>query len=197
MLVSEQVPEEHAIPAPRLRLRPLAHEHLAQTLAWVNDPELKRLLDRVDDVPPEEHDRWFQELSRRSDCQYFAIERDDDGRHIGNVWLWAIDVRHRRAEVRILIGERSWTDQGLGTEAITLLSRHAFDQLNLHKLVAYVLAFNPRAKRAFEKAEFTTVAVLRADRWAVDRYVDVFLLERLREDTPHSVSLELKHEPSR
>jgi RimJ/RimL family protein N-acetyltransferase len=73
--------------------------------------------------------------------------------------------------------------RGLGTEAIDLLAQRAFDLMSLHRLYAYVLAVNPRAKRAFEKAGFRAEGLLRADRWTGDGYVDVHVLGRLKEDT--------------
>ena len=170
------------IDGPRVWLRPLGRAHLARTLQWANDPELAALLDRARPVEPEEHQRWFQGLAAREDCRYFAIERAGSGEHIGNVWLWDIVRRHRRAEVRVLIGTPGGENKGLGTEALGLLASYAFSHLDLHKLYAYVLAFNPRAKRAFEKAGYQVEGILRSDRWARDRYVDVYLLGRLRED---------------
>lgn len=165
-----------------IRLRPLERGHLARTRQWMNDPGLMRLLDRIHTVTEAEHELWFQGLATRVDCRYFAIEQCDGGGHIGNVWLWAIDAKHRRAEVRIVIGDASGTDRGLGPEAIRLIAAEAFERIKLHKIFAYVLSLNPRARRAFEKAGFTLAGVLRADRWAGDRYVDVYLLERLCDD---------------
>jgi RimJ/RimL family protein N-acetyltransferase len=82
--------------------------------------------------------------------------------------------------VRIVIGEASAAGRGLGTESIGLLCDYAFQRLNLHKVIAYVLEINPRAKRAFEKAGFTCEGTLKADRWVDDRYTDVHILGRLR-----------------
>jgi RimJ/RimL family protein N-acetyltransferase len=57
---------------------------------------------------------------------------------------------------------------------------YAFERLNLHRVYAYVLAINPRARRAFEKAGFALEGTLREDRWAGDAYTDVYLLGRLK-----------------
>jgi RimJ/RimL family protein N-acetyltransferase len=51
--------------------------------------------------------------------------------------------------------------RGLGTEATALVLRHAFTALRLHRVELSVYAFNPRAKRAYEKAGFRTEGVLR------------------------------------
>lgn len=160
-------------------LRPFDRRHTERTRAWANDAELARLLDRGRPVCDTEHERWFESIQKRDDCVFFAIENNGDGRHIGNVWLWGIDWRHRKAEVRILIGEAGSQGRGQGSEALSLLARYAFERLNLHKLHAFVLGINPRARRAFEKAGFAVEGVLRDDRWADDRYVDVYLLGRL------------------
>ena len=164
----------------KVRLVPIEERHSLATKTWANDPELMLLMNRARPVADDEHEQWFADLARRTDCLYFAIETADHGRHIGNVWLWDIDARHKRAEVRIVLGARESADRGLGSESIGLVTRYAFEQLSLHKVFAQVLATNPRARRAFEKAGFDLEGVLKGDRWAGDAYVDVFVLGRLR-----------------
>lgn len=162
-------------------LRPFERRHLGATRAWANDPQLMRLLDRARPVSEVEHEQWFATLHERTDSLYFAVETTDDAaRHVGNVWLWGIDWRHRRAELRILLGAAADQGRGLGVEAISLLCAYAFERLNLHKVYAYVLGTNPRARAAFEKAGFQLEGTLREDRWAGDAYTDVHLLARLK-----------------
>ena len=164
-----------------ISLLPLQIQHLEHTRSWANDPELMRLLNRTDFVTAAEHEQWFKRLSNRDDCVYFAIETHDGDHHIGNIWLWDIDRRHRRAEIRIVIGERERLGKGLGSEAIGLISDFAFLELNLHKVYAYVLSINPRARAAFEKAGFAVEGVLRQDRWTGDGFTDVLFLGKLNE----------------
>lgn len=160
------------------RLVPLERRHLEATRAWSNDPALAILLDRAWPVSEFEHERWVETLKQR-DRLYFGIERHD-GLHVGNVWLWDIDWRHRKAELRIVIGRDDATGRGIGSEVIDLLVRHAFERLNLHRVYAYVLAINPRARTAFEKAGFVVEGTLKADRWIGDQFTDVFVLGRVR-----------------
>jgi RimJ/RimL family protein N-acetyltransferase len=160
-------------------LQPFERRHLAQTLQWTNDPELARLLDRRNRVTAEEHERWFAALASREDTLYFAIE--DVSGHIGNVWLADIDSRHQKAEVRILLATGA-VNRGCGSGALRLLAHHAFGEMKLHRLYAFVLAFNPRARRAFEKAGFKLDGTLRDDRFDGARFADAFLLSRLEGD---------------
>ena len=143
---------------------------------------MSRLLGRINPVSEQEHERWFTGVVLQPDCLFWAIETIAEGAHIGNVWLWAIDRRHQKAEVRIVIGEGGALNRGLGTEALELAARDAFDAVGLHRVYAYVLDINPRALRAFEKAGFSREGLLRADRWSVDRFIDVHLVARVKAD---------------
>ncbi len=124
--------------------RALDRRHLEQTRIWANDPEIMRLMDRVKPVSAAEHEAWFASLADRDDCLYFAIETTDAQLHVGNVWLFAIERRHRKAELRVVIGEPGARGKGYGSEAIDQLCEHAFAGLGLHRLYAYVLVINPR-----------------------------------------------------
>jgi RimJ/RimL family protein N-acetyltransferase len=160
-------------------LRPFERRHLQRTLAWANDPEFARLLDRPAPIGADEHERWFSSLADRPDTLYLAIELDQEARHVGNVWLADIDRRHRKAEVRVIIGEREHLGRGVGSRALDLMARHAFDRMGLHRVYAYVLAFNPRARLAFEKAGFLLEGTLRDDRWDGTQFTDTFVLGRV------------------
>jgi RimJ/RimL family protein N-acetyltransferase len=158
---------------------PLGRAHLTRTRAWANDPELMRLMDRVQPVSEAEHAAWFDAIGRRDDCAYFAIEIADGGAHVGNVWLWAIDPRHRKGELRVVIGDAAARGQGIGAEAIDLLCRHAFERLGLHRVYAYTLTINPAARRAFERAGFTLEGTLTDDRRTGDSFTDAYLFARV------------------
>jgi RimJ/RimL family protein N-acetyltransferase len=176
--------------AANLTLCPFDQRHADQTRAWVNDCELARWLDRARPVSEADHQRWYTEVMARNDCVFFAIETHPEGRHAGNVWLWNIDSRHRKAEARIVIGPNECQSKGLGSEALGLLANYARDRLNLHRLYAYVLGINPRARRAFEKAGFVLEGVLRQDRWVGDCFADVFFLGNILDSSA------VDHQPS-
>ena len=153
--------------------------HLARTRAWANDPQIMRLMNRERPVSEPAHEAWFESIRERDDCAFFAIETVEPAAHVGNVWLWAIERRHRKAELRIVIGEPSARGKGVGTEAIDLLCRYGFERLDLHRIYAHVLAINPSARRAFERAGFHLEGTLRDDRWTGDGFTDTYLLARV------------------
>jgi RimJ/RimL family protein N-acetyltransferase len=164
-----------------VRLRSFEPEDAERYRVWVNDPEVARLIDRAGQVSRAEHDAWYRALVTSPSATAFAVDRLADGRFIGLAWLYDIHPRHRRAEVRIVIGDRAAWGGGCGTDALRVLARIAFGPLGLEKLWAEVLATNPRAAAAFERAGFSREGLLRADRVQDDRRLDVIRLGRTRD----------------
>ena len=167
---------------PLVTLRAFERQDAETYRGWINDPEVAALVDRAGPVTAEEHARWYEALVGAPDHHVFAVEETDGRAFIGLVWLYGVHARHRRAEVRIVIGERRAWGKGRGTDALRALADVAFDTLGLEKLWADVLATNPRAVSAFERAGFTREGLLRGDRVVSGARVDVVRLGRLRDD---------------
>ena len=164
-----------------VRLRAFEPGDAERYRAWINDPETARLIDRAGPVGKAEHDAWYRSLIASPSAAVFAVDRLADGAFIGVVWLYDIHERHRRAEVRIVIGEKTAWGGGYGPDALRVLTRIAFGARKLDKLWADVLATNPRAARAFERAGFTREGLLAGDRVQGGDRVDVIRLGLLRD----------------
>ena len=164
-----------------VRLRAFELDDAERYRAWINDREVARLIDRDGQVTKVEHEAWYRALVASPSAAVFAIDRLADGTFIGLAWLYDIHARHRRAEVRIVIGDRSAWGGGYGTDALRVLLRIAFGPLQLEKLWADVLATNPRAAAAFESAGFTREGLLAGDRVQDGGRVDVIRLGILRD----------------
>jgi diamine N-acetyltransferase len=163
-----------------VRLRDFEPRDAERYRAWVNDPEIAWLIDRAGPVTPAEHEAWYRALVASPAAAVFAVERLADSQFIGLVWLYEIHPRHRRAEVRIVIGDRTAWGGGYGTDTLRVLIRIAFGSLAIEKLWADVLTTNPRAVRAFERAGFRREGLLVGDRVQGAGRVDVIRLGLLR-----------------
>jgi len=86
------------------------------------------------------------------------------------------------AELQIRIGDAADRGRGVGSEAVGLLLRFAFDDLNLQRVQLHVFADNAAAIRVYEKAGFVREGVLRQAAHIGGKYVDVVLMGILRED---------------
>ena len=134
-------------------LSPISIEDLEKYTEWVNDMELGQFMlfcPQVMDMEKERHAlmRLMQE------DHVFAIVEKDTNKVIGNCGLHGIDNVHRHAELGIFIGEKTFWNQGIGSEASILLLDFGFNILNLHNISLKVFGYNKRAIRSYEKVGF-------------------------------------------
>lgn len=88
-----------------------------------------------------------------------VIALNENRNAIGFVDLQNYDLRHRRAEVGIVILPE-WQCQGLGSEVLSVFSRYAHQHLLIHQLYALVSAANLAAQALFRKAGYKRTATL-------------------------------------
>jgi len=89
-----------------------------------------------------------------ADLFMFMIRTLRDDRLIGEIALDGVQWHHGDTFVGISIGEREYWDKGYGTDAIQVILRYAFEELNLHRVSLNVFTYNQRAIRSYEKAGF-------------------------------------------
>ena len=75
-------------------------------------------------------------------------------RHIGNIKLGPINLRHKVADLGFLIGERREWGKGYATQAIQLLCNYGFVQLGLDKITAGAYQENIGSQKALIKSGF-------------------------------------------
>ena len=71
------------------------------------------------------------------------------------------DVERYSAEIGYWLGEAFW-GRGIVTEALVLVTRHAFDQMNYLRLFALPFADNAGSIRVLEKAGYVREGILRS-----------------------------------
>ncbi len=85
---------------------------------------------------------------------FFSVRTLADDRLIGFVAFEGIDWANRDTFVAIGIGERDLWGKGYGTDAMRLMLRYGFTELNLHRVSLTVFGYNPRAIHSYEKCGF-------------------------------------------
>lgn len=61
--------------------------------------------------------------------------------------------------VSIGIGEADCWGQGYGSDAMRVMQRYAFTELNLQRLTLSVFAYNAHARRSYEKTGFAVEGI--------------------------------------
>lgn len=151
-------------------LRPFGDDDLPAIRAVLLDPEARILTGSVHDeaqaraaeAPDEEKFllEWYRSRADQGDRLDLAVVDKAAGRCVGEAVLNQWDPGNESCNFRILLGPAG-RDRGLGTEATRLIVGYGFERLGLHRISLEVYAFNPRARRAYEKVGFRAEGVLR------------------------------------
>ncbi|MBE6051446.1 MAG: GNAT family N-acetyltransferase [Clostridium sp.] len=136
----------------------------AETLvAWSRDSEYLRNLD-TDIARPrsvEFYEESIQSSNSDSDMIELGIRTLEDDVLIGFVALHSFEWNNRTACVSIGIGDKNYRNNGYGTEAVKLILKYAFNELNLNRVGLDVIGNNKAAIRCYEKAGFKTEGIIR------------------------------------
>jgi RimJ/RimL family protein N-acetyltransferase len=166
----------------KVYLRPLERADCPLFVEWMNNPQIQRttLRDRPLNLQDEEE---FVERVRKStsDVGLLIVAKDGDT-PVGGTALHQIDWRNRHAAFGITIGDPQHWGKGYGTDATRLMVDHAFATLNLNRVWLYVLEYNERGIRCYDRVGFKKEGRLRQEHYREGRYWDTWLMAILRED---------------
>lgn len=169
----------------RVRLRGVEREDLPRFVAWLNDPEVRQNLSLVNPLSQAMEENWFEDMLKQPAEEMplvIEVRQGEAWVPVGNCSLFGFHWAARSAEAGIFIGEKALWGQGYGTEAMRLLLRHGFYDLNLNRICLRVYATNPRAVRSYEKAGFTLEGRERQGMYRDGQYIDVLLMSILRSE---------------
>jgi RimJ/RimL family protein N-acetyltransferase len=161
-------------------LTALDRRNAETVLAWINDPEVNRYM-LTGHVPLTlEEELGFYDRSESSPEVYnFEIHTGDDLRLIGHAGLIGVDLRHRRGEVGIMIGELSAQNRGYGRDALVTLLRFAFDTLGLNSVTIAAREDNERGLHLYRSIGFREAGRTRETDFAEGRFFDLVLFDML------------------
>jgi aminoglycoside 6'-N-acetyltransferase len=148
----------------KVQLRPLTEHDWDFLEKWNRDPDVLYYTegDDVTAYSPEKVRQIYRSVSQRAYC--FLIEAD--GKAIGECWLQQMNLprvlrMHPGLDCRridLMIGEKEYWSQGIGTVPIRLLTGYAF--INEEADIIYnpdIADYNSRSLKAFQKAGYRIV----------------------------------------
>ncbi len=174
---------DHALQTAQLSLASLSAEHARDPyLAWMNDPVVTQYT--------ESHGRRFNASDLAAfigacnadpDVLLLGLFGRADGKHVGNIKLGPIEVRHRRGDIGLIVGDKSKWSRGYAREAIAAVTDYAFSALDLIKMTAGCYASNVGSQRAFIAAGWEEEGRRRRHGVIGGRRDDLILLARFRD----------------
>lgn len=170
-------------------LGPIDHEKDAEIESkWTHDPEYLRMLYTKPARPlspamvKKKYEAVEKEMDEGHNAFYFTIRMRGDDRLVGFIKIYWVEWTNGNGFVELGIGDPNDRGHGYGSEALRLILRYAFAELNLYRLSAVVPEYNLVALRLFTKARFAEEVRRREALQRDGRYWDAIHLGLLREE---------------
>jgi RimJ/RimL family protein N-acetyltransferase len=153
---------------------------------WNRNSEFMRLLDTDPAIlwSKKRIQEWNEkELEKdRQEEYFFTIRTLQEDRLIGFAALFEFQWNHGDPWVAIGLGEPDTWGKGFGSEAMHLVLRYAFTELNVHRVTLCVFDYNERAIRSYEKVGFKHEGRVRGEFLRSGSRWDMFFMGILREE---------------
>lgn len=165
-------------------LKPLEWEDLELLHKWYLNPEV---IYWASGAHPDtfytryELEERYEREARSDNIKRFMIETAD-GEQVGLVTSKVQDKQVRSATVGILIGEREYWNQGIGTDAMKAFLQYLFDYWNFNRVELETWDGNTRAIRTYEKCGFQIEGRLRQNFFINGEYRDRIVMGIIRSD---------------
>jgi RimJ/RimL family protein N-acetyltransferase len=144
-----------------ITLRPIDHEKDPELEShWTHDLNLMRALSRQPAMPfsvaqvKKKYEAIEKQVDESKNLFHFTIRGKQDGMYLGFVRIEGIEWTHGIGSIKVAIGDVAERNKGYGSEAMQLMLRFAFSELNLYRLSAVVGEDNPSGIRFFKRHGF-------------------------------------------
>ena len=156
--------------------------------AWTHNSEFMRMYE-TDPARPmsatmvkKQYEKLEKDMDENRDKYFFAIRSRIDDRLIGKALIYRIEWSNGNAWVRLGIGAEEDRRKGYGSQALQMLIRFAFAELNLFRLSAEVPEYNTAALALFKKFGFVEEVRRRESLQRDGRRWDLVVLGLLKDE---------------
>ena len=175
--------------SPDLCLGPIDHEKDPEIESrWTQDSEFMRLME-IDPARPlsaamikKQYEKLEKKIEEDKNLFHFTIRARDDNRLIGKALIQWIEWTNSNGWIRLGIGAAEDRRKGYGTQALRMLLRFAFAELNLFRVTAMVPEYNEAAIALLHKFGFTREVCRRSALERDGRRWDLYVYGLLNEE---------------
>jgi RimJ/RimL family protein N-acetyltransferase len=159
--------------------------------SWTHDPEYLRLLSAEPARPlsPTQVKKTYEEVEKDAEKNHnafnFAIRLREGDRLIGFIRVFDIVWSQGNGRLQMGIGDPADRCHGYGREALNLILRYAFDELNLHRLGVATFEYSTVALNFLQRAGFKIEVRRRQAINRDGRRWDAIMLGLLRDEWKH------------
>ena len=169
----------------RIVLREYQDADLLYMKKWVNDPNITANLSDNFLYPHSsyETETFFKTMVEgKALSKSFVVGAKKSQEYIGQIDLYKLDWKNRFASLAIVIGRKEYLGQGYGSEAIRLIQKFAFEELNLNRLELEVYEYNQAARKCYLQCGFLEEGRYRKKIYKSGKYWDSIVMSILKDE---------------
>jgi RimJ/RimL family protein N-acetyltransferase len=148
-------------------------------MKWGEDAEYLRNVD-TEMALPKNKEQLASEGKPGQNEVYFRLRTIDEDELIGFVAIHSIEWNNRTGLLAIGIGDAANRSKGYGSDALKLILRYAFHELNLDRVGLEVIEYNLGGIRAYEKVGFQQEGRKRSVVYRDGKRYDIIVMGILR-----------------
>jgi len=144
-----------------IRFGPIDHEKDPEIESkWTHDSDFMRMMDTAPARPMsaaivrKQYEKLEKQIEEKKNLFHFMIRAKTDDRLIGMATVNRVEWTNSNAFLRLGIGAAENRRKGYGTQALQMLLRFAFAELNLFRVSAMVPEYNEAALGLLKKFGF-------------------------------------------
>lgn len=155
---------------------------------WTHDSDFLRMMEVAPARPlsaaliKKQYEKLEKQMEEDKNIYYFAIRAREDDHLIGKVAVQWIDWANGNGFLRVGIGAEEDRRKGYGTQALQMLLRFAFAELNLFRVSAIVPEYNLGAIALVKKHGFVQEVARRKSLERDNRRWDLYVFGLLRDE---------------
>ena len=146
---------------------------------WLNDPAVNQFLESRYQIQDKKSVEQYVAACLANNDILLGIWCKKNERHIGNIRVHSFNIRHKTAEVGILIGDKSVWGKGYATESLLLLNKLCSRNTEIRKLTAGCYGKNQGSRKAFLKAGYTEEGIRKEQFLTDDGLEDLVLFGKI------------------
>lgn len=155
---------------------------------WTHNAEFMRLYE-IEPARPmsaaivkKQYEKLEKRVEENKNLYHFTIRARADDRLIGKAMIQRVEWANGNCSIRLGIGAADDRRKGYGTQALKMLLRFAFAELNLFRVTAYVPEYNEGATALLNKFGFVEEVCRRQALERDGRRWDLFVFGLLKDE---------------
>lgn len=172
-----------------LHLGPIDHEKDAEIESkWTHDSDFMRMMETTPARPmsaamiKKQYEKLEKQVEEEKNLFHFMIRARADDRLIGKAAIQSIEWTNGNGWIRLGIGAADDRRKGYGTQALSMLLRFAFAELNFFRVAAVVPEYNEAAIALLQKFGFVQEVCRRKSLERDGRRWDLYVFGLLQDE---------------